>query len=235
MRNKSEKTHRFVILGVGIYLLLWEIIKQIILILDGYNWHQFPLQPCSVGMYVLILWGVLKPSKVRDYIGAFIITFVFFFGMTVVVVPAFVFAEYQQVLLLWQSPQHHILLAIAGIYMVMSKSVPLIRENLLRGIIAYLVIFVAFLIVNAWVNPIFPDSVYINAFYSGPYRIFEIPILSSLVNITNYTLYLPIMLVSNIIGGFLAFAVLIECRYLYEFKKTRGRKTKEKPENKETK
>jgi hypothetical protein len=172
-------------------------------------------------MYAVILWGLLKPCKVRDYVGGFLVSFGFFYGMTVVVVPAFVFAEDQEYLLLWQSPQHHIFLAIIGIYMTMSGSIKLTQKNLLRGIVTYFIIFVGFLIFNSWINPALPDGAYINGFYSGPYKIFEIPILSGLITIKNYTVYLPIMLISNIAGGFIAFSVLTECRRLAKYIKAK--------------
>ena len=51
----------------GFWLLLFEILKQTILIYDQgnfeYDWQHLPLQPCSAVMYTIILAGFLSTSK----------------------------------------------------------------------------------------------------------------------------------------------------------------------------
>jgi len=209
-RHASDKTSRRILLCAGLWMLLWEAIKQAVLLNRdvAYNWHDFPLQPCSIAMYIVIAAALMPDGRIRRYLTAFLATFGFVFGMTVVVVPVFVFAEYQEVLLLWQSPQHHVILAAIGVYLCMTGTVPLEFSTFVKGAKTYLIIFASCFVLDLIVQPFLPAGAFMNAFYAGPFHLYEMPIVSMFAEFPTYKTWAPAYLFFNMLLGFVAYWVL---------------------------
>ena len=58
-RKHDEKIDNKVIFGIGLFLVIIELYKQIFYTLDAhrYQWYAFPFQFCSVPMYVALING----------------------------------------------------------------------------------------------------------------------------------------------------------------------------------
>lgn len=92
LRNSSEKRFRTVMLITSGILIFGEIYKQLYYYysvgVDGYDWDMFPFQLCSVPMYLSLIVGLMKKSKVRDIMCEYLVSIGFLGGIMAYLEPS---------------------------------------------------------------------------------------------------------------------------------------------------
>jgi hypothetical protein len=185
----SDKNLRKLLFGLWIVLVIGEIYREFIFGADitdatinyTYQWYLFPFQLCSSPLYAFPFVIFLPEGKLRDGFMAFLATFCFFGGASVMVYPGDVLTRV--VLSNVQSMLHHGVQAIIGILMVSVNLKKLGIKFYLKG--AY--VFGGFLgmamLLNLTVGPAiianFENQAF-NMFYISPYFNCTLPILSSI-------------------------------------------------------
>ena len=123
LRNVSEKTNRLILVGIGVFLAVCELYKQLFYFYyigqHSYQWWIFPFQLCSVPMYLCIIAPLLKPGKVQTGMYHFMMTFNLLGGLAALIEPSGIVHEY------WTLTLHafiwHTLLVFIGIYLGFSR------------------------------------------------------------------------------------------------------------------
>jgi hypothetical protein len=210
LRNCGEKGHRAIMLSAGFLLLIFEAGKQALYLTNGepYWWFVFPLQPCSLTMYSLIIAGFLKKGRVKSFLECFSAFVGIGFGAAAIVYPGAIF-EVEYIYLLWQSPMHHVVLCAVGMYLLMSKRVDVCFKSYLKAAAAYLIICLGSFIFNLAVHSIAP----INAMYVGPYTIWEVPLFSSFLPMDTFAVFLPIFITLNLVLALAAYGLSVGVKY----------------------
>jgi hypothetical protein len=80
LRHISAKTKNRILLGIGIFLVICEIYKQLMyeVVLEpgnGYRWGNFSFQLCSIPMYLCLIIPFLKEGTVRRTMCCFLTTY----------------------------------------------------------------------------------------------------------------------------------------------------------------
>ena len=238
LRKTTDKQNKIILLFFGFWLLLFEILKQTILIYDQgnfeYDWQHLPLQPCSAVMYTIILAGFLstskKAEKFNQYLYAFITVYGFFSGISAIVMPSAIFNTHY-ILMLYQSVQHHMVLSLLAIYLFVSKRIRPSFKTFLKGGAVFLVWCAFGLILNLILYAITKNPE-INLMYMGPYTIWQIPLVSDFVKITNPWLFIPFYLAIYSLASLLSMYVYfgIEQLVCLIVRKISGRKKKDTEE-----
>lgn len=115
---ENEKIRDFVPMGIGLFLILTEIYKQI-LVTYHYNWEYhfyiFPFQLCSVPMYTAALIPALKNQKVKNSFFSFMAFFGMIGGVSVMIYQKSVLT-WEDYSLDWHSIFWHLSLIALGIF-----------------------------------------------------------------------------------------------------------------------
>lgn len=197
LRHTNEKQNKIILLFFGLWLLFFEILKQVLLIYDQgnfkYDWQHLPLQPCSALMYTIILAGFLstnkKAKKFEQFLYAFIGIFGFFSGASAIVMPSSIFST-NYILLLFQTSQHHMVLALLAVYLFVSGRVSPNFKNFLKSVAVFVFWCATAFILNVVLFAITKNPE-INLMYIGPYTIWSIPIISDFIKIDNPWAFIP--------------------------------------------
>ena len=84
LRHTKEKTNKYLLFGIGLFLLIAEIYKQLFYTFyiehGSYRFDRFPFQLCSIPMYLCLVVPWLKPSKLKQALYTFIASFGFMGG-----------------------------------------------------------------------------------------------------------------------------------------------------------
>ena len=155
-------------LGVGIFLVLTEIYKQLFyvyVINDGlYPWWIFPFQLCSIPMYLCIIVGCMKPGVVRESLCDFMASYNFMGGFVAFLEPSGLLHEYLTLTLhafVW-----HMSLVFVGIYIFLSKNGTRKVKNFKYTVFLYMLFSAVAFLINLFLWKVSNGSV--NMFYIGP-------------------------------------------------------------------
>ena len=122
LRNISRKANRRLLIGIGIFLMLAEIYKQLLYCLtiheSGYPWWIFPFQLCSVPMYLCVITPLLKPGKLQSSLYTFMMLYNLLGGAISFAEPSGLLSSY--VTLTAHSMVWHMLLVFIGLYLMFS-------------------------------------------------------------------------------------------------------------------
>lgn len=182
-KKLTDKQFRIIMASFGGVLILLEIFKQLNFAFDSetgvweYAWKQFPFQFCSVPMYVMLLVGILKESKFRDYLCSFLATFGLFAGLIVMIYPSTVLSTI--IFRFCQSMIHHIAMVLGGLIVVVSGRVKFEHKTILKGMSVFSVIVGMAFIMNI-VFHMSGNTSSFNMFYIGPYSNSDIPVLKQI-------------------------------------------------------
>lgn len=125
LANGSERRVRTVLLVTGLFLLATEILKQFffhyVIDPEHYSWYVFPFQYCSAPMYLCLLTGFLKPSRLRQALMTYLGSFGLLGGMISFAEPSGIFQSY--VFLTIHSIVWHHLLVFVGVFLGANKMV----------------------------------------------------------------------------------------------------------------
>ena len=80
LRHTKEKTNKYLLFGIGLFLLIAEIYKQLFYTFyiehGSYRFDRFPFQLCSIPMYLCLVVPWLKPSKLKQALYTFILSLI---------------------------------------------------------------------------------------------------------------------------------------------------------------
>ena len=168
LRRLGDKGNRRLLLGVGIFLLLTELYKQLFYTyyIGGgeYQWWIFPFQLCSVPMYLCVVAPFLKNPRWRHGMYAFMTTFNLLGGFMAFIEPSGIVHEYWTLTLhafLW-----HMTLVFLGFYLIASGRGASAMRDFRSGVVAFLFCCVLAFAINLTVQTFVGE--HINMFFVGP-------------------------------------------------------------------
>ena len=196
MKNMTESTERKIIRGVGVFLLITEIGKQLMLtfvVNQGvYSWWYFPWQLCSIPMYVCL---IAAGRGVYDSCLSFLATFGLMAGVAAFFdTSGFVLAH---PLLTVHSYVWHFVLIGTGLFAAARRRnfrfLPPLLIYLGAAAIAEIINVAAF---DAGCRPI-------NMFYISPRYVFCQAVIKDLVPVIGNTAAIIVYIIVCILGAFL--------------------------------
>lgn len=167
-RKVGEKGHKRIMLGVGIFLLITEVYKQLFYYYHignhSYQWWIFPFQLCSVPMYLCIIAPLFKKGKLQDGMYHFMTTYNLLGGIMAFIEPSGLLHNYLTLTLhafVW-----HMLLIFVGFYLIASGRYAKSFSDYRRATYTFLVLCVIAFCINLIFWNASEGS--INMFYVGP-------------------------------------------------------------------
>ena len=153
-KKPDRRTVRRLLLVTSVISIVLEIYKQILFsfsydgftVLFDYQWYVFPLQFCSLPMYIGLAAFLIKNEKIHDTLCAFLATYGFFAGLVVMIYPAQVYST--TVGLNIQTMVCHGLMVSIAIYLLASGYVKLTHKTMLSAIILFACIVGVVMILN---------------------------------------------------------------------------------------
>ncbi len=182
-KNWQEKNVKKLLLAVWLIMVITEVYKQLVFSYNGTNdkwdfqWYAFPFQLCSSPIYVLPFYIFSKKESVKHACAAFLMTFSLFGGLATMIYPPQVFIEIIGVNV--QTMIHHGLQVVIGVFLACYYRKNLNFKFFLKGIVVYLILFAAAMIMNFTV-PHFIDESF-NMFYISMYEACTLPLLGDIV------------------------------------------------------
>lgn len=179
LQNANEKTNRRLIFGIGLFLTVAEIYKQLyfyIVIGNGsYIWEVLPFQPCSIAMYLCLALPFIKNKKITGLFYNYLTFYVGFGGIVTYLVPVSVLTEHLPVnlhTLLW-----HMLLIFLSVYLILSGKINFSKNTYISATKLYLVLCGIAFLINYTVTK--STNQYISMFFIGP-QVPDIVILNTI-------------------------------------------------------
>ena len=215
-RNISDKALNIILIVVSIVLILFELYKQINMSYDvmakkwGYPWYIFPFQFCSTPMYVMLLAGLVRGGKLKEYLFVYLATYSLFAGFSVILIPSSVFVSVIGVNL--QTMIHHGAMVVIAVLLYANNKVKYGYKEFLGAIYVFLLLSGVALISNLVIYQFVPNGGF-NMFYISPYYDCIIPILGFIKNYVPYVVFLLLYLC-----GFsaISYVILISIKYIKE-------------------
>ena len=175
-KKADKKTVRILLLVTALISITLEIYKQILFsfsydgftVLFDYQWYVFPLQFCSLPMYIGLAAFFIKNEKIHNALCTFLATYGFFAGLVVMIYPAQVYST--TVGLNIQTMVCHGLMVAIAIYLLGSGYVKLTHKNMLSAIILFASIVCVVMILNEvvyYTNILNGEE--LNMFYISPH------------------------------------------------------------------
>lgn len=168
LRGLGEKGCRRLLLGIGGFLIVTEIYKQLFYYYHigggSYQWWIFPFQLCSIPMYFCVIASLLKNGRVKHAMFCFMTTFNLLGGAISFAEPSGLLHDYWT--LTWHAFLWHMCLVFVGFYLIASgRGARNWRDYRLAVVTFFILAAIAFAI-----NLIFFDvsGGSINMFYVGP-------------------------------------------------------------------
>ena len=168
LRNLSERQHRRFMLGIGIFLMVCELYKQLLhcmVINPGqYSWGDFPFHLCSIPMYLCVILGFLKTSPFEKSLCSFMMLYNFLGGGISFLEPSGLLHSYVTMTihsLLW-----HMLLVFVGLYLYFSGRGGLEVKDFKSATVVLLVLCMVAFSLNLLFRELSGGS--LNAFFIGP-------------------------------------------------------------------
>ncbi len=175
-RKSRDKTFRIVMFSVGTLLLISEVYKQLYYVYakgaEGYDWHIFPFQFCSIPMYLSVLIGCMKKCKVRDAMCEYMACFGLLGGVMAYIEPSGILNECYFTLIhscLW-----HALLIFMALYILVTGN----ACHNLKNYVKTLPVFGSAVTIATVLNVVFRSKpsfnmCYISPFYNTPLAVFS--------------------------------------------------------------
>lgn len=168
MRNISEKAARWFIFGIGLFLSLTEVYKQLFLYFNSenhtYNWGELPFQLCSVPMYLCLIAPWLKPGKLQRGMYSFMVLFNLLGGGISFLEPSGLLLDD------WFSTVHalfwHMSLVFLGLFLCFSKRGATEKTDYKGAAFTFVGLCGVAFAINAFVQNVLGK--HINMFFVGP-------------------------------------------------------------------
>jgi len=219
LKNSSEKTNRAVLMGVGIFLAVSEIYRQLFyfyVVGDGsWVWWIFPFQLCDVPLYMCIIAPLLPNGKVQDAMYDFMLAFNLMGGFISFFEPSGLTHEY------WTLTLHafvwHMMLVFVGLYLGLSGRAGKKIADYKRAALVFVCLCAVAFIINCLLWNVSDGTV--NMFYVGP-RISPIIVFKDIAAKFGWYVNTPIYMLCLCIAAFVFFVPF--CLY-------NGKRLKEQP------
>lgn len=196
----NEKGVRYTILTIGILLILFETMKQLIYSFNwnantqtsswNYQWYAFPFQFCSTPMYIMIVAGLCKKNLFRESLYAYLGTFALFGGLSVMFYPGDVFCS--TIFINIQTMFWHGSMVVVGILLWVTNSIQIKQKTLIKASC----VFAVMLVIAITLNYIWKfaggleTSQTFNMFYISPFYNCTLPLLSIIYSNAPYIVFL---------------------------------------------
>lgn len=168
LRNISAKASRRLLIGIGIFLMITEVYKQLLYCLviheSGYPWSIFPFQLCSIPMYLCVITPLLKPGETQHSLYTFMMLYNLLGGAISFAEPSGLLSSY--VTLTAHSMIWHMLLVFVGLFLMFSGLGGRSAKDYRHSTYVFLLLCV----VAFTINLVFRDESggSINMFFIGP-------------------------------------------------------------------
>lgn len=168
LRKLDDKGHRRLLMGVGLFLLITELYKQLFYFCyigqNTYQWWIFPFQLCSVPMYLCLIAPNLKNRAVAGGMYNFMVYFNLLGGFIAFLEPSGLVHEYLTLTLhafFW-----HMMLVFVGLYLAFSHRAGIRMRDFSTAVLTFLALAVLAFIINLAFRKVSNGS--INMFFVGP-------------------------------------------------------------------
>lgn len=163
LRKISLKKLNWILFGLGIFLLVCEIYKQLFYtyyIGEGVyqNWI-FPLQLCSIPMYICLIMPFIRNKKIYMSLCVFLISYNLLGGFVSFLEPSGLIHEYYT--LTYHAFIWHMMITFIGLLVGLNSNIKYETKYFKYNIILFLVLCV----IAFSINCILPDT---NMFFVGP-------------------------------------------------------------------
>ena len=168
LRKISDKSLDKILFGVGLFLAITEVYKQLFytyVIGNGeYQWWIFPFQLCSVPMYLCLIIPFIKEGKIKKSFYLFLSTYNLLGGFVSMFEPSGLSHEY------WTLTLHayiwHLLLVFVGFLKIFKKKG---ARNLENDMTLSVITFAILCLIAQIINIIFKDTG-LKMFYISPFN-----------------------------------------------------------------
>ena len=171
-----------VMFGCGLFLIISEIYKQLLCSLvvypDGYPWHLFPFQLCSVPMYLFLIVPFLKEGKVKKAMYSFLGYFMTMSGVMFYLIPSL-----SHVLSICiHSMIWHMILVVIGVIIISKGDYGKSYKEILPGFIVFLILLGIATLLNVSLYHIVVKETgkTFNMFYMSPYYISSLAVFNNI-------------------------------------------------------
>jgi len=167
-KNLGEKGNRRLLLGMGIFLILTEVYKQLFYYYyignQAYQWWIFPFQLCSIPMYLCVIAPWVKSRKIQQALYDFMLVYNLLGVLMAFIEPSGIIHEYLTLTLhafIW-----HMTLIFIGFYLGISGRAGRENHNYINATKIFLILCVMAFCINLIFRRISDGS--INMFFVGP-------------------------------------------------------------------
>ena len=203
----SDKAFRIIMIVVGVLLILFDVYSQIYFSYNPstgewhYAWHRFPLQFCSVPMYVILLAGLARPGKFQEWCCDFLGTFGLLAGLLVMAMPGSVFHT-TSVGISIQTMFHHGMMVVMGIFVwVSGRAKPKITSAFKALAVFTVFVALAFALNEIVVAQNWNNGEYFNLFYISRHFNSSLPVFADIQPQVPYVAFVLIYFVSFAVGA----------------------------------
>lgn len=171
-----------VMFGCGLFLIISEIYKQLLCSLvvypDGYPWHLFPFQLCSVPMYLFLIVPFLKEGKVKTAMYSFLGYFMTMSGIMFYLIPSL--SHVLSVCI--HSMIWHMILVVIGVIIISKGNYGKSYKEILPGFIIFLILLGLATIMNVtfYHTLVKETGKTFNMFYMSPYYISSLAVFNNI-------------------------------------------------------
>lgn len=218
--NHNELQIKITVLAFGIVFFIMETFKQIYYNInrDGYDWGIFPFQLCSTPIYFCLI-SVLFKEKSRDAIYAYLGSYAFLGGFSVMVLPSTVYTSntiFFALSLIW-----HSLMIILALYLIIHHKFGDNFKQFFQATILFLVVTCLAMIMNYVFEQIKIQTgldAYFNMFYISPYYESHVIIMKDIWRLTNWYVFIAIYIIGIPICSFILWKIVDIIRKKYNEK-----------------
>ena len=203
LRNSSDKVCDRLLFGIGLFLALTEVYKQLFYYytMDStphYHWWIFPFQLCSVPMYMCLIIPFIKVDKVKNALYNFLVSYNLLGAFVSFFEPSGLIHKH------WTLTVHafiwHMLIVFVGVYIGLSGRAKLRGRGFFYNFILYVVICVIGFIINLSLRGVSDGS--INMLYVGPSNS-PIIVFKTICEKFGWYVNTPIYMFALTVGGFI--------------------------------
>ena len=214
-KKVSDRAFRIIAIGVSLLLILFEVYKEIVFAYDpatntwSYPWHAFPFQFCSTPMYILLIAGIAKPGKVREFCCDFLGTFGLLAGLLVMLMPGDVFHT-TSVGVSIQTMVHHGLMVVMGVFVwVSGRAKPKFSSAFKALAVFSILVAIAFALNEIVVATGVNNGQFFNCFYISRHYPCVLPVFEVIYTKVPYVAFVLIYFAGFTLGAILLTLIIM--------------------------
>lgn len=206
-----------IMLIMGFLFLALETIKQILLIVHGYNIWYFPFQLCSMPIYLCLLDGILKKRQKHDAFQKIIQTFLMDYGMLGGIAALSYRAGFTDTgiaYIAFHGYLWHTLMIVLAIVIYLKNQADLSLKGFKQATALFLVLAIVAEVLNVLLHPLGDCDM----FYISPYHYSTQPFFSAVELIIGRIPGIVFYVLMIIVGAAIIHYLLYIIRFLYSLK-----------------